>query len=65
MFEDILEPKKKQNIVEIYCIQCDYVIAWQLLKEGENKVEWPLVCPNCDESAEDVKIRSRQCLMTY
>jgi len=62
MFEDILKPKK-QNIVEIHCIHCDYVIAWQLLKEGENKVEWPEFCPNCDESAETVQARGRHTIV--
>ncbi len=59
MFEDILGEKKKQRLIEIFCPECDYVIAWQLLVEGENEIEWPKNCPNCDRRAQDVRVRTK------
>ena len=59
MFEDILG-EKIQNIVEVKCGYCLFVIAWQLLEEGENKIEWPECCPNCDAVAERVLVESKR-----
>jgi len=57
MFEDILG-EKKQRLIEIVCPHCDYVIAWQLLVEGENEIEWSKNCFNCDKLAQEVKVRT-------